>query len=541
MSQHSVFHCVATVPRASAAALVAYLCLWGAMTGSAQAQPDVAAPGEIRCVDCSATGQKPAAGRFDEAKVEFIATLDPFRMEPEADTNQLEIIARVLETSPLVIEILDSELRSFDRQMRVTGRDLLGGKDPATCGISQIDSIELKSKPVVSTLRFNDLIAGTMVVHRTPQSPTSILPGKFVLTGVRRISEPVPYFHSPAVIQRCANRSGRLVVYHGPRDGENLTIYNDGGIYQQTAASKEFSRERLSAEELSGLLAAFGEATFDAIPSAVPEILYGRPSTLRLIGARYQTVSTRGLESRLAPILERLAAAAAKASSHSQYILRTTWKTKLTVSPWPYAELSPEEIATVRNRAGDAWRQRVPDELMTQLPESIAINDSPEKDPNWLVHFSHGGKLYRVAKPFGCADFPAGCTFFALSAAEVRPPLPIECTPGSPRCQKVFIVDNPDEAAAGAQVKSREVYRSQDGHLPGSGRLWPPDVAVKLGDLPIEGATISADEYERHKDLYSELLKKRVWGMSFIENGFLYEKVRLCQVEPGTVDDCVIK
>jgi hypothetical protein len=29
--------------------------------------------------------------------------------------------------------------------------------------------------------------------------------------------------------------------------------------------------------------------------------------------------------------------------------------------------------------------------------------------------------------------------------------------------------------------------------------------------------------------------------MSFIEGGFLYEKVRLCQIEPGTVDDCVIK
>ena len=73
------------------------------------------------------------------------------------------------------------------------------------------------------------------------------------------------------------------------------------------------------------------------------------------------------------------------------------------------------------------------------------------------------------------------------------------------------------------------------------GRLWPTDVAVRLGDLAPEGATISPDEDQRHEDLYSELLKLRIWGMSFIEGGFLYEKVRLCQLEPDTVDDCVVK
>jgi hypothetical protein len=508
------------------------------MTGSAQAQPDFAAPGTVRCMDCSATGQKPSAGRFDAAQLEFIAKLDRLGWESGEDTNQDEIIARVLDTSPLVIEILDSDLRSVDRQMRVTGKDLLRGKDPATCGISQFDSIELKSKPVVSTLRFNDLITGTMVMHRTPPRPGSLIPAKFVLADVRRLSETVPYFHSPAVIQRCANRSGRLVVYHGPASGEVVTIYNDGGIYHQTATNKEFSRERLSAEELSDLLAAFGAVKFDEIASAVPEVPYGRPSTLRLIGSRYQSVSTRGLDARLAPVVQELAAAAAKAGSHARYALKADKKTALTVHPWPYAERSLDELLSFRNKggAGDAWRQRVPDDLMSRLPEAQPAN-GPENDPNWSMHFSQAGKLYRVAKPSGCAG-AEGCTFLGLAIAEIRPPLPLACTPGSPYCQKGFIVDDTD---GGAQGKVREIYRSQDTPLPGSGRLWPTDVAVRLGDLAPEGATISPDEYERHKDLYSELLKLRIWGMSFIESGFLYEKVRLCQIEPGTVDDCVVK
>jgi len=62
--------------------------------------------------------------------------------------------------------------------------------------------------------------------------------------------------------------------------------------------------------------------------------------------------------------------------------------------------------------------------------------------------------------------------------------------------------------------------------------------AVKLDGLPINGVVISNEEYDKHKALYFDLLKAGAFGASFIEYGFLYEKVKLCQIDPGSIDKC---
>jgi hypothetical protein len=78
-----------------------------------------------------------------------------------------------------------------------------------------------------------------------------------------------------------------------------------------------------------------------------------------------------------------------------------------------------------------------------------------------------------------------------------------------------------------------------DPHLTAvSGRLWPRAVGVRLRDIAPGGTAIGTDEYARHKDIYFPLPKFRALGSNYIEDGFLYPRTRLCQIEPGSADSC---
>ena len=61
---------------------------------------------------------------------------------------------------------------------------------------------------------------------------------------------------------------------------------------------------------------------------------------------------------------------------------------------------------------------------------------------------------------------------------------------------------------------------------------------MKLASVPPGGTVISRDEYEKRKAIYFPLLRFRAQGSPFIENGVLYQKVRLCQIEPGSPQVC---
>jgi hypothetical protein len=63
-------------------------------------------------------------------------------------------------------------------------------------------------------------------------------------------------------------------------------------------------------------------------------------------------------------------------------------------------------------------------------------------------------------------------------------------------------------------------------------------MAVKLSALPSQGVVISKGEYEKHKPVYFEILKAKASGLNFIDDGFLFEKVALCQAEQGSIADC---
>jgi hypothetical protein len=489
------------------------------MPAAVTAQAPAIAPGEIRCPGCSLTGQKPALPGFEASQIAFVA--NPVPAFHENQTFRINLIARVVHAAPLVLETLDSAFQMVDRSMRVVEDDRDGGRDPATCGgPSRIETVDLASKPVVAALKVNDLVTGAVIVKRDEKMPDAILSGSMVLTNVRKVSAPIRFFHARPVRDHCLNRSGRLVVYLGPDDGELTEVYNDGAIYHRSAAYIEFTRERLSAAELADLLAAFRAVNFDALPSTFPPTYAPQRSTIALIGARYQPVTIAGHEARLKPLLARLDGLAVKAMSKSQYILRREGPIPLAILPWPYPGIALDKLLDPRlQSAADApaaWRERVPDALLAKLPDASPSGTAEaERDPNRVVYFSQDGRMYRVGRRSYCK--PGGaCTFRDLDTAEVAEPAIGECVFGRPNCQTIVYADG------------RRVHQLSDPHMTvSSGRLWPRDMAVRLRDVTPGGAVITREEYEKHKAVLFPLLRYRDLGTSFIDGGFLYPRVRL--------------
>ena len=271
---------------------------------------------------------------------------------------------------------------------------------------------------------------------------------------------------------------------------------------------------------------------FDALPSTFPAEDTIERSTIALIGARYQPVKVAGNEARLAPLVDRLDALAVRAMSHAQYILKSEKPMPLVIAPWPYPEIALDRFVDPRLRsAGDApaaWRQPVPDDLLAKLPAAnppdLAGNDS-----NRLVYFSQSGRMYRVVKPLYCK--PSGnCTFANLDAAEVAEPAKGSACSARPNCQTTIYPDG------------RRVHLAPDPYLTAaSGRLWPRDMGVRLRDLAPGRHGHQPREYEKHKAIYFPILRFRMLGSNFIEDGILYPQVRVCQIEPGAADPCVVR
>jgi hypothetical protein len=75
----------------------------------------------------------------------------------------------------------------------------------------------------------------------------------------------------------------------------------------------------------------------------------------------------------------------------------------------------------------------------------------------------------------------------------------------------------------------------------GSPYLWTSDMGTGLAGLPPEGSRISKEEYDRHKPVYFAILKNLESGVDLIENGFVFEHLRVCRIQPGIADGCEIR
>jgi len=77
--------------------------------------------------------------------------------------------------------------------------------------------------------------------------------------------------------------------------------------------------------------------------------------------------------------------------------------------------------------------------------------------------------------------------------------------------------------------------------LNGPTYVWPPDVGVRLADVPADGLIVPWSEVEQHKLVYYALLNAGFKGMRLIDGDHLYEGVRLCQKAQDGTDRCAPK
>jgi hypothetical protein len=177
----------------------------------------------------------------------------------------------------------------------------------------------------------------------------------------------------------------------------------------------------------------------------------------------------------------------------------TGGRKKLNVLEWPFPQVPLAEIEyQVKSRNPKlpaAIHDPVPADVLTQLPPSWETS-APNPDHRY-TYVRDAGELYRVTRL--CRDDPRCDTFDRLTVLRVRPALPTL----------------PSLYSAG-------------------GLFWPTELGIDLAQVGPEGRHVPTEQYERHRLFYDKLA---AWvlvggGYNFIHDDHLYERVRVCRVDP---------
>ena len=270
--------------------LILLLGIWLSGYSCCLGQSSTASPDTIRCASCGLSNQGREPKGFDQGRVQFLVTPRPVVFD--GHSFEAGIIARVLATSPLIVEIVDSDFRWFDER----GKKVPAAHEPYepdTCGIRRYDNVDEKSKTVLSRLQFNDFVTARWFFAGEKSAPFNPLASKIVISDIRKISQPVPYFRNVGGKDICANRTGILIVYRS-RGDQLVIVYNDGSLYYRGVRFKSFHHQKLTSEEVDQLLTAFAKADFEALPGGMPSLDKPADPAITLLCSRFQEVPVNG-------------------------------------------------------------------------------------------------------------------------------------------------------------------------------------------------------------------------------------------------------
>jgi hypothetical protein len=162
------------------------------------------------------------------------------------------------------------------------------------------------------------------------------------------------------------------------------------------------------------------------------------------------------------------------------------------------------------------------------------------RDPNRLLYFSEDGALYRVMHNPGCRGEDWYCrSFYSLDVEKIET---IE-TRLRAHASRTYVANPPGSPSTTLTTVDPARLAEYNIYLGGGADvyLWTTDMVSTLAALPPAGVTLPPEEYERHKAVYRAILGRQQNGVDLIENGVVFEHVRLCQAETGVVDACAVR
>jgi hypothetical protein len=303
----------------------------------------------------------------------------PFPEYPEA-----RVIARVLHSDPLIIEVFEEHPRWSDSEV--------------TFGVRPQLFVARSEAPKLATLRFGELI--TARLFRFEYDAGELALGE-AITDIEPVVGAVQYADPPALPFN--NRSGTLIKYV-PLPTNNsgyLLVFNDGHTIYRDRYGGSCSDMHLDRHALDALLAVFAQARFNDLASDYTVSRYD--SSLLLIGDRYQAVRlTAGLRA-VEPVTAALDTLIADCRSRATSTI--TYMARLTVRDWAYASLiTPHSV----------YNTRLSPDRKAALAQVTPTPEFREEVQHSVYRYK--GKLYGVE--FGaCPDGTAG-TWGCFNAVE---------------------------------------------------------------------------------------------------------------------------
>lgn len=367
------------------------------------------------------------SGQMAQGKI-LGGTETKFTNLPSDTEKSGEIIARVLNTDPFIVEVLDSKPYPsyvFDG-----------------LGIQEGLFISQSEKDKIQSLKFNDIISGNL--YGFTYASVELAFGT-AIRDIKKIDGQISYFSgSPNPF---ANRSGTLIRYTPTTTNSNgfILIFNDKKVFYRDNNNNIFADKQLTEKELEDLLALFSQTKFNDIASDFSVSRYS-PS-LSLICNRYQLIPLNQNSSNLKPITDKLNSIID--SYRSEATRKLTYNKKYTIKNWEYDSIVPLDEA---NKI--TFRQ----ENKTRLSQMKPSESLKKEVDEFNTYYRYKEKIYSVY--FGsCVDGSAG-TWGCFGAEELK----TEVSGG--RHYKIFpqelSVKLKDVSAGGTKVSKEEYLAHKD-------------------------------------------------------------------------------
>ena len=331
---------------------------------------------------CSLTGQSATGIATTIVQTKFTNSTEP--VDTYSDKTQ-EIVARVLNTSPFVVEVFDMQNQT---------NDVIG-----SLGIQEGMFVDTGEKDKLSQLKFNDIITANL--YGFTYASVELAFGT-AIKDIQKIDNP-NYFNSPNVF---ANRSGTLLRYTPSNTNSNgfLLVFNDGKVFYRDNNNNTFTDKTLSASELNDILKQFAVVNFDKLSTDFETSLYS--PMLVLACNRYQKIPLTGNLSNVQPIIAELDKVIDSYRSNAKYSI--SYNKKYVIKDWQYSSIVQLDQAN-----NISFRQQNKDKLSKIKPSPGFYKEVQD----FNTFYRYGGKLYGVY--FGsCVDGTAG-TWACFGAEEL--------------------------------------------------------------------------------------------------------------------------